>query len=209
MVLECLDRHAPLRRTKLTRPPAPWLHEPNIISLQKKCKIERQKAYKRPSKEGAWNIFRDTRNKLKKVIRKTKRTFMMKALSSKRPTEVWKTIHRILNPSHQPLRVDPDQLNTYFAQTAERVTSVSSPVAMEQLNQLITQFGEDSNLSFDFRRVSYDSEVLRETKGLRSDCSTGPDNIPTKFIKLVAEHLASPLTYIINTCVKRKEFPSL
>ena len=130
---------------------------------------------------------------------------MMKALSS---TEVLKTIHRILNPSHQPLRVDPDQLNTYFAQTAERVTSVSSPVAMEQLNQLITQFGEDSNLSFDFRRVSYD-EVLREIKGLRSDCSTGPDNIPTKFIKLVAEHLASPLTYIISTCVKRKKFPSL
>ena len=54
MVLECLDRHAPLRRTKLTRPPAPWLHEPNIISLQKKYKIKRREAHKRPSKEGAW-----------------------------------------------------------------------------------------------------------------------------------------------------------
>ena len=75
---------------------------------------------------------------------------MMKAHSSKRPTEdnsqVWKTIHRILNPM-----------------------------------------------------------FLR----LRSDNSTGPDSIPSKFIKLVAEHLVSPLTYIINTCLKQKEFPSL
>ena len=78
-------------------------------------------------------------------------------------------------------------MNTYVAQTAV--------ATMEQLNHLITQFGEDSNLSFDFRRVSYD-EVLLEIKGLRSDCSTGPDNIPTKFIKLVAEHLASPLTLL-------------
>ena len=40
---------------------------------------------------------------------------------------------------------------------------------------------------------------------LRENLSTGPDNIPTKFIKLIAKHLASPLTYIINTCVKWKE----
>ena len=44
---------------------------------------------------------------------------------------------------------------------------------------------------------------------MTTDCSTGPDNIPSKFIKLVAEHLALPVTYIINKCVKRKEFPSL
>ena len=48
-----------------------------------------------------------------------------------------------------------------------------------------------------------------KSKGLQSDCSTGPGNIPTKFVKLVAEHLASPVTYIINTCVKWNEFPSL
>ena len=131
MVLECLDRHAPLRHTKLTRPPELWLHEHNIISLQNKCKIEHREAHKRPSKESPWNIFRDIWNKLKRVIRKAKRTFMMKALSSKRPTEVWKTIHCILNLSHRPLRVDPDKLNSYFAQTAQHMTSVSSPVAME------------------------------------------------------------------------------
>ena len=208
LFLECLDRHAPLRRTRLTRPPAPWLNDPSIRSLQERCKFDRQEAHKRPSIDGKWAIFRDTRNRLKMLIEKAKRTFTMKALSSKRPKEVWKTIHRILNPSHQPLRVNPDKLNTHFATTAERVTAASSPLVKEQLHQLITQLGEDSDLSFHFRLVTYD-EVLREIKGLRSDCSTGPDNIPTKFIKLVAEHLVSPLTHIMNTCAARQEFPLL
>lgn len=50
-------------------------------------------------------------------------------------------------------------------------------------------------------------EVLREIKGLRSDCSCGPDNIPSKIIKLVAEHLASPRTHILNNCISHEVFP--
>ena len=33
------------------------------------------------------------------------------------------------------------------------------------------------------------------------------DNIPAKFIKLVAEYLAGPLTLIINNCIKNSYFP--
>ena len=31
----CVDKHAPLRKTKITRPPAPWLHKENIRKLQR------------------------------------------------------------------------------------------------------------------------------------------------------------------------------
>ena len=51
--------------------------------------------------------------------------------------------------------------------------------------------------------------MLGEIKELRSDCSTGPDSIPAKFDKLVAEHLVSPLTHIINSCLDRNEYPLL
>ena len=42
--------------------------------------------------------------------------FVEKVLLCKRPKDVWKTIHRILHPSPQPLRIDlenilPQQLN--------------------------------------------------------------------------------------------------
>ena len=49
--------------------------------------------------------------------------------------------------------------------------------------------------------------MLHEIKSLRSDCSTGHDQIPVKFIKLVAEEIASPLTHIINCCIEKEYFP--
>ena len=51
--------------------------------------------------------------------------------------------------------------------------------------------------------------MLREIKGLQSDCSTVPDNIPAKFVKLVAEHLVSLLTHIINSRLDRNKYPLL
>ena len=43
--------------------------------------------------------------------------------------------------------------------------------------------------------------VLQVIKNLRSDCSMGANQIPTRFIKMVAECLAVPLTSIINNCI--------
>ena len=40
--------------------------------------------------------------------------------SSKRPKEVWKVIHRVLNPSPRPIHADPEQLNQYFIKPTEQ-----------------------------------------------------------------------------------------
>ena len=97
--------------------------------------------------------------------------------------------------------------NRHFASTAERVTA-SSPVLNEDVYRLINRLTDDSLSSFRFRHVTH-REVLIEKKGLRSDCSTGRHNIPAKFVKLVAEYLASPLMHIINLCLNRNEYPLL
>ena len=39
LVNECLERHCPLIRTRVTRPPAPWMRTPNIENL----KLQRDK----------------------------------------------------------------------------------------------------------------------------------------------------------------------
>ena len=35
LILDCIDRHAPLKRKKITRPPPPWMKQLEIIELQK------------------------------------------------------------------------------------------------------------------------------------------------------------------------------
>ena len=130
---------------------------------------------------------------------------MVTALSSKRPTEVWEVIHRILNSSPQTLRISPNNLNSHFATTAERVTMATPPGKGDLIN-LIDNFQQDSEIPFTIQPVSY-LDVLREIKSLRSDCSCGPDNIPCKLAKLIADEIASPLTHINNSCIARDYFP--
>ena len=36
LILECIERHEPLVRTKFTHPPAPWMKQLDIADLQKK-----------------------------------------------------------------------------------------------------------------------------------------------------------------------------
>ena len=50
---------------------------------------------------------------------------------------------------------------------------------------------------------------ISRIKTLRSDRSTGADQIPTTFIKLAADHLVGPLTRIINGCITEVYFPKL
>ena len=37
LIRECIDRYAPLKRTNVTRPPAPWMKDLDIKQLQKDC----------------------------------------------------------------------------------------------------------------------------------------------------------------------------
>ena len=151
--------------------------------------------------------YRDVRNKLKTKIKSAKRDFYQRAFSSKNPKKVWKIIHRILHPNPKPLRIDPDELNTHFASTTERVTG-AIPEPTQNLWSFINTLPDDSTNAFHLREVSYQN-VLNEIKNLRSDCSCGPDGIPVKYIKMIAEQLASPLTHIINNCISKQLFPSL
>ena len=48
--------------------------------------------------------------------------------------------------------------------------------------------------------------MVKEIKNLRTDCSAGYDNLPVSLIKPIADHLASPLTHIINTGIAENTF---
>ena len=42
---------------------------------------------------------------------------------------------------------------------------------------------------------------------MRSDCSTGADQIPAKYLKLSADIIASPLSHILNSFISMSSFP--
>ena len=144
MFKECLERHGPLRRVRVTRPPAPWKEGSQIRSLQQLRNKFRKEAHQNGSQE-SWELFRDVRNKLKAAIRRACETFTRQVLSSNKPKEVWHIIHRILKPNQQPLLQDPDKLNSFFARTAERTFPVINdlPSCLEELIESLPDENSD------------------------------------------------------------------
>ena len=68
LILERIERHAPLVKTIFTHPPTPWMKQLDIADLQKKRDNYRYLAHHSPTEEN-WTKFRDIRNKLKSKIK--------------------------------------------------------------------------------------------------------------------------------------------
>lgn len=166
LVTECIERHAPLKRTKITRPPAPWLNTEGIRDLQTKRDTLRHEAHSQNAPE-AWGAFREVCNLLRTKIKQARKLFIDKALSSTRPKEIWRTIYRILHPSPQPLRLDVNELNNFFANTAERTTGNSEVDIKEDLINFVHSLQPTTD-SFQLDKVTV-AEVVKEIKAIRSD----------------------------------------
>ena len=118
LISNYIHEHAPLKTIRVTRPTASWMNDIDIVDLQQKCHTT--------NRQTDWNDFRNVRNKLKTKIKSAKSNIYRKALSSKKPSEVWKVIHKILNPNGKRIRINPDELNKHFSTTSKRLTGRSN-----------------------------------------------------------------------------------
>lgn len=203
LLTSCLDAHAPLKKCKITRPPAPWLKNLHVDQLLQERNKARSTAHETATNED-WKTFRDIRNKVKKTIKKEKADFYRKALSSKRPKEVWNIINKIIKPNHSKIDADPNELNNHFNTTAKRLLNCNAK-SESFLKTLIDELPTQEN-EFQLQQVTY-REVYTSIKSLRDDCSAGHDGLPAKYVKMVADSIASPLCHIINSCIEHNIFP--
>ena len=195
-----MDSHAPVTRTKFTRPPAPWMKDQEIVETRDRLKHFRRNR----------NLDRDTtnyktvRNKYKKLIRKKKSEFIRKKLSSKNPKEIWSTIHRILDPPSQRINQDPDKLNEHYTSLASKLCNKPNNSFKE--GDILNSHHVDSPESFEIEHTSYETvhKILME---LRNDCSSGFDHIPPNLIKPVIDQITSLLVHIINNSIDKGIFP--
>jgi len=61
----------------------------------------------------------------------------------------------------------------------------------------------------DWKLTVTDHEVFRMLQSLKCSKSPGIDNVPTKIYKILADHLARPLSTVFNTSLQKKVFPKL
>ena len=82
LLLGCIERHAPTKKIKVTRPSAPWLHDLDMIKLKQAKKKLRFIAHQ-TKEDQDWKKYRKIRNEIKSEIKATKKAFYKTALSSK------------------------------------------------------------------------------------------------------------------------------
>ena len=152
LMLSVIDKHAPLVKTKFTRPPAPWMKDIKINKLQRERNHWRHKAHKNPTYKN-WGTYRESGNKIKKMIKEKKTQFYRKVLSSKNSKEIWKVIYRILNANMSTLQIDPSALNEFLNKTAERLVgqnATTDDVILSHIDSLTSRHG-----SFKLQKVTY------------------------------------------------------
>lgn len=156
-------------KIRVTRPPAQWLKSDDIQQPQMQMNDLRYPAHQTKSEDN-WKKLRGIRNSLRTKIKQARRTFYQKALSSKKPKELWHTIRRILNSSLKPIAVDPDELNVHFTNNTQRILG-TYPSSSECLKNYITSFSDYGN-DLLLRPVFF-KEVEQQIKS--------PDLIPAKY----------------------------
>ena len=136
LIKECIDRHAPLKLTKVTRPPALWLKDPAMAEFKEQRDRQRSAARVSNNNKETWEKFCAARNCLKESIKSTKRNFMERVLSSKKSKEVWKVIHHILHPSPQRITMQPHKLNNFLLHPQPNAPLASTPTMLMITPQL-------------------------------------------------------------------------
>ena len=87
LILEYIERHALLVKTKFTHPFTPWMKQLDVADLQKKRVNYRFLAHHSPT-EVNWAKVRDIRNTLNSRIKETKTAFYKKILFPKNCKEI-------------------------------------------------------------------------------------------------------------------------
>lgn len=179
-ILNLFNKHAPLRKVRVTHPPAPWLTM-EIRATMKERDVARRK-YGKTKLACDFEAFRRLRNKSKQMVRNAKLRYSHDLFQScSGPGDVWRTLRKFKlhckdGDQQHPLVVPEDELNKYFT-SASGGGSAGRDRIVEEYNTR----PRPSHNPFHFSHV-YPEDIVKATRKITSQAK-GEDKIPISFIK--------------------------
>ena len=209
LLMSIIDKHAPYKRYRVKGRENPWCSD-ELASLIRERNYYWAKARK-SNVEAHWTTFRCLRNKCTALVKKAKSNYYL-ALTDKNlnnPQKFWQTIKSLSpkNSSSLPTCIVSESATIY--DKAEMLNcfnkhfvssgfffdkEVMSPTAAQApLSNAETPL----DTKFNFRPFTI-AEVHKTLTKLDLKKPAGPDNIAVYFLKIAADFIAEPLTYIYN-----------
>ena len=221
---KCLDITAPWkkRRNKKKKHRLP-IEVQNAIKKQNELKKEHEINVKNGTPDATLERnFKKQRNYTNSLIKKAVREKAGKNISNESTMkQVWDSINDILKPERNaknflkietkegtledPLQV-AEELGTFFKEKIEKLeANINKDPNIDPISELKKKL-KNSNLKFSLKTVK-EKVVLKLLKSLKGKKSHGLDGITSEILKIGAEVLVVPLTWIINTSITTGEFP--
>ena len=223
IITAALDQLAPVKKIQTRKKYAPFLSEETKEEM-----VSRDKAQQRAAESGKpedWTAYRRIRNKVTASLKKDKRKWEANQLNHKihDPTALWRNMKQWLNwakggppaqlcspETRNMLITSPtkiaETMNDFFVDKVSKLRQ-GIPVCIEDPLATMTKMMQTRTCSMTLRPVS-EEEIYKIIKKLKSSRTAGSDWIDATSLKLVAEEISAPLTYIINLSIKQGKFPT-
>ena len=217
LIIPIVDKHAPLRNTRIKQKESPWMTTDILQSIRKRDRLK-LKAKKSKSLVD-WEKYKKARNNVTNNIRQAKRNFISTNIESAvgDVKKVWKTLRYLapekkadngassikINDSYVHGQEMSNAFNEYFSKIGKTLHK-NFPANVKKRH---TKTPSSYKAQFVFKDVTQD-EIENIIKTLPVNKATGPDNLPAKLLRHVASVISSPVTHIINQSLRTGIIPS-
>ncbi|KAL0829839.1 hypothetical protein ABMA28_003322 [Loxostege sticticalis] len=203
LLINLIDKHAPIRPVKIKHSPAPWLTD-DLKTLRNKKNSAKSKFKMNPSDHNR-EKYKLLRNRCNRMCRDAQRRHIHKSVQNGNPARVWKFLKSIgIGKSRNdptPKDINIDLLNKHFSSSA-LIDDATKALTLNQLSSCpIPDYP-----SFVFSQLS-DCDVKKNVLSIASN-AVGCDDISRNMIVPILDILAPIITRILNYSLTTSTFPA-
>ena len=211
-VAEVIDQMAPMKKKKVKKKPRVRLSPEILALMRERDRIRKQKSIN-PTPQIAMKL-KKIKGQCKKLIYKEQMRTVHNLIREEGNSAVWKIIKKDTKGTQQKekMQFTPKETNEFFINKVNKLNAVGvdRTLAIEPTKKLEEKINDmekgENDKKLVFKTVQ-ERKVIKIIEQMKAKTSCGKDKISSEMLKIGAEVLAVPLTWIINKSIVDKQFP--
>ena len=218
LLMECIDRHAPLRHKRVGNKRSPWITSQLQREMRKRDYLK-QKAIREDNYQ-IWEQFKQARNHTNNLIKTAKREYFVNnfEINKSNSKETWNLINQLSSRSSKKsvniseIKTGTNVINTptELAETFNlHFSTVGKKLAAEIPNENMEPeaYMQCTQHRFSLKAPTV-STVYKLLENINVRKATGLDGVSNKLLKFAAHIVAPSLTEIFTTSINTGIFPT-
>ena len=204
MLINILDDIFPEKERKISSDDQPW-----ITQKLKKMDRRRRRIFHKQRRSEKWKSL----NKLfKEEVKSAKAQFYKKTIADlkmKSPGQWYSALKKMTSKDQMSQQINIDEISHLPDQEQAEIIADKFSSIQNEYEQLKTDEINVPDYSENDIPQFHPAQVWFHLARIKTNKATVPGDFPARLIKQFAAYLADPLTDVLNTSVKRGEYPQI